>query len=138
MSRYISKKDRKFVAKRANNCCEYCLMPEAFSLIGFEIDHIIAIKHGGSNDIDNLAFACAICNYRKGTDIGTILLPDPQYIRFFNPRIDQWEAHFELSGYSINAKSSIGEGTIKIFQLNELRRIEERELLILAGLFPHR
>lgn len=136
MSRYISKKDRLAVKQRSNYCCEYCKTPETFSFIGYEIDHIISKKHGGSNELSNLAYACAICNYSKGTDIGTILLPSNQIIRFFHPRTDQWQEHFELSGYSISAKSDIGAATIKIFQFNTFRRVEERELLILAGLFP--
>lgn len=135
MSRYISKKDRAYVRKRANYCCEYCRTPEQFSFIGFEIDHIVSLKHGGDNDLGNLAFACAICNYRKGTDLGTFLSSKLELVRFFNPRIDKWHEHFELSGILIVAKTDIGEATNKIFQLNELRRVEERELLILAGLF---
>lgn len=39
---------------RALQCCEYCRIPELFSSIGFEIDHIISLKHGGSSGTDNL------------------------------------------------------------------------------------
>ena len=136
MSRYISSKNRLFVQSRANQCCEYCRMPELFSIIGFTIDHIISIKHGGSNDLSNLALACAFCNYFKGTDLGTILLPDQQLIRFFNPRGDKWDEHFQISEALILPKTDIGKTTVKIFQFNNVERILERESLINAGLFP--
>jgi HNH endonuclease len=32
---------------RANRCCEYCRIPADVSLLPFQIDHIIAEKHGG-------------------------------------------------------------------------------------------
>lgn len=136
MSRYISVKTRRFVRERAAQCCEYCLVPELFSFIGYEIDHIISLKHGGSNDAENLAWACAICNYNKGTDIGTILIPANKIIRFFNPRTDVWTEHFGASGPMILPKTEIGEGTAKIFRFNHIDRLLERESLANAGLFP--
>ena len=136
MSRYISKKSREVVKNRANECCEYCRVPEIFSFLGYEIDHIIAIKHGGTNDLSNLAWACTICNNLKGTDIGTMLLPEQTIVRFYNPRTDIWEEHFETSKALINSKTEIGEATVKIFQFNSLERLRERQELSKAGLFP--
>lgn len=136
MSRYVSRKNRLFVQQRALHCCEYCRVPELFSFLGYEIDHIIPVKHGGSSDLDNLAWACPICNKNKGTDVGTFLLPDLNLVRFYHPRIDVWEDNFEVSGPLIEPQTNIGKATIKIFQFNEPNRMEERELLLAAGLFP--
>ena len=111
-------------------------MPETFSIIGYEIDHIIPIKHGGNNLLENLAWACAICNYYKGTDVGTFLLPAMDLIRFFNPRIENWDEHFEVSGALILPKTQIGDSTVKILRLNHVDLIVEREMLVNAGLFP--
>ncbi|MBK9016171.1 MAG: HNH endonuclease [Saprospiraceae bacterium] len=72
--------------------------------MGYEIDHIISIKHGGVGTLLNLAWACAICNLNKGTDVGTLLLPSQDFVRFFNPRIDDWAFHFEISGTLILPK----------------------------------
>lgn len=113
MSR-ISFKTRQFVRERAHFNCEYCLTPELFSFIGYEVDHIISRKHGGQNDVNNLAWSCSICNYRKGTDVGTILQPKQVFVRLFNPRIDIWGDHFKLSNLTIEAKTDIGEATIKV------------------------
>lgn len=30
------------------------------------VDHLVARKHGGTDDLDNLVAACAPCNYAKG------------------------------------------------------------------------
>jgi hypothetical protein len=35
------------VWQRAHRCCEYCRMPQDYDEATFEIDHIIASKHGG-------------------------------------------------------------------------------------------
>ena len=130
MSEYIPKRDREFVAKRANYCCEYCKMPQRFSLFAFHVDHITSLKHGGKTELTNLAFACGFCNGNKGTDLGTFLLNEQTIIRFFNPRVDNWNLHFEMVDAVIYGKSPIGEATIKIFQFNEIERVLERKLLL--------
>ncbi len=63
--------ERAFIALRAMDCCEYCQIHEDFMFLAFEIDHIISIKHGGGNEIANLAYACPHCNQHKGTDLTT-------------------------------------------------------------------
>jgi 5-methylcytosine-specific restriction endonuclease McrA len=84
MARWISAELRQTIADRANHLCEYCLIAEADTFYGCEVDHIISLKHGGSSDPDNLAFACALCNRAKGSDVGSIAKPG-DFIRFFNP-----------------------------------------------------
>ena len=46
------------VWQRAHHCCEYCRMSQEYDDAGFEIDHIIARKHGGLNVASNLALSC--------------------------------------------------------------------------------
>jgi hypothetical protein len=87
---------RRLVASRADYLCEYCLIHKDDTFLGCEIDHIISLKHGGTNDEDNLAHACAFCNRQKGSDIGSVLLPSREFIRFFDPRRDRWMEHFRL------------------------------------------
>jgi hypothetical protein len=137
MSRYIPQSTRKLIVSRAHLLCEYCLLHESQSYIGFELDHIISIKHGGDNELDNLAYACMYCNQNKGTDIGTMLLPSDAFQRFYNPRKDKWSDHFEFSNTLILPKTNIGEGTIKILQLNNVDRLVERQIWLDAGMFPH-
>jgi 5-methylcytosine-specific restriction endonuclease McrA len=60
MTRWISAELRETVAARANFFCEYCLVAEQDTFYGCEVDHIISLKHGGSSEADNLAYACTI------------------------------------------------------------------------------
>lgn len=73
MSRtYISATLRRTVSDRAQNCCEYCLIPEMLALASHQVDHIIAEKHGGATTTENLALSCPLCNQAKGSDIASI------------------------------------------------------------------
>ncbi|WP_229600112.1 HNH endonuclease signature motif containing protein [Runella sp. SP2] len=103
------------------------MQPDLFAYISHQIDHIISIKHGGENNLDNLAYACFQCNVNKGSDIGTVLLPDRTLIRLYNPRIDYWHDHFEIENGVIYPKTTIGQATIKILDFNDVDRILERQ-----------
>jgi hypothetical protein len=131
----ISEALRDFVVHRANSCCEYCLLDSKYSFFSFHIEHIVSLKHGGQTQPNNLALACSICNFNKGSDIATRLLPHPELIRFFNPRTDNWHEHFkhEESGLII-AKTNIGEATLKIFKFNHPDSLIERKELLQKGL----
>jgi hypothetical protein len=63
---------RRLVEQRAGGACEYCGISESSTFAAHEVDHIIAIKHGGLTEEANLALACAVCNKHKGTDIASI------------------------------------------------------------------
>lgn len=48
---------RRQIIERAGTRCEYCLLPAEVCFFPHEIDHVIAEKHGGKTESDNLAFA---------------------------------------------------------------------------------
>lgn len=48
----------RLIWRRANRTCEYCQLPQAYSHLPFEVDHVIAKKHGGKSLASNLALAC--------------------------------------------------------------------------------
>lgn len=54
------------VWQRAASVCEYCRLSQSCSSIPFEIDNIIARKHGGLTEEANLALSCFYCNSHKG------------------------------------------------------------------------
>jgi 5-methylcytosine-specific restriction endonuclease McrA len=66
MSEYVPIALRRFVAARSAGHCEYCRYPQAASFLTFEVEHIIARKHGGQSVEENLALACPFCNQAKG------------------------------------------------------------------------
>lgn len=51
---------RRLVRARANDRCEYCLLPQHASEATFHIEHILAEQHEPPNldDPSNLALAC--------------------------------------------------------------------------------
>ena len=135
MARWISAELRQTIADRANLLCEYCLIAEADTFYGCEVDHIISLKHGGSSEPNNLAYACALCNRAKESDVGSISASG-EFTRFFNPRTDAWCEHFRLEGASIQPLTTIGEVTARILGFNDSARLHEREEMIRFGKYP--
>ena len=134
MNRYLSERLRKRVEKRANDICEYCLIPIEETFFGGEIDHILSRKHGGQTVFENLALACQPCNRNKGSDLGSNSEISGKLTMFYNPRIDKWTEHFQLDDEAnINPLSDIAEVTIRIFKFNDFERILERQGLIELG-----
>ena len=52
---------QQLVWQRARRRCEYCHFPADIALLPFQIDHIIAEKHGGPTAAENLALSCERC-----------------------------------------------------------------------------
>jgi hypothetical protein len=136
MRKTISDKTRLMVAQRAEFRCEYCRIHSADLFLSFEIDHIIALKHGGNNHPDNLAYACPHCNQHKGSDFATLLNDFNDIVRLFNPRIDNWNIHFEAVNGEIVAQTRIGEASVKIFRFNQPDLLIIRRLLTQVGRYP--
>lgn len=136
MSRNVPDKLRGQVGFRAGFRCEYCRLHESFAMYKFEVDHIVAIKHGGLTELDNLAYCCVRCNRNKGTDLVTVLDGSKTFVPLFNPRVHIWEEHFETHLGVISGKTDIGEATVKLLNFNTVERIIGRRLMEEAGVYP--
>lgn len=136
MSTYISRPTRKLVMARAGYRCEYCRILEYLSSFDYHIDHIIGVQHGGSSSLNNLAYVCSACNWKKGPNISTILHLDGPLIPLFNPRTQDWFEHFEVKKGILEAKTLIAEATIKLLELNRDNKIEERFEMMIADFYP--
>jgi hypothetical protein len=125
---------RDAVFARAAGRCEYCRMLQACDPIPFELDHIIAQKHRGPTESDNLAVACFARNNHKGPNLAGI---DPLLgvlVRLFHPRNDDWEDHFQLFGDGLLVgRSSIGRATVVVLEMNLPHRVAHRAALIEEG-----
>jgi hypothetical protein len=126
----------RLVWERARLCCEYCRMPQEFDEIAFEIDHIIARKHGGPTTADNLALACFFCNNRKGPNLSGIDPVSGRVVELFNPRRQRWGRHFQWVGPRVVGRTKSGRATVAVLEMNLPARVELREVLGSAGLFP--
>ena len=122
---------RQQVRERANARCEYCRTPDQYSSNSFQIDHIIPMKrHGGSDGLNNMAWACPHCNRTKETDVGGydeagVLTP------LFNPRTHVWDDHFYMDEAAmIVSTSSIGRVTIRLLDLNDALSVYVRSTLV--------
>jgi hypothetical protein len=60
----LSKKTRFEVFKRDGFRCMYCGAHPPSVLL--EVDHVLAVAAGGTNDMDNLVTSCEPCNRGKG------------------------------------------------------------------------
>ena len=99
-------------------------------------DHIIARKHRGPTQEDNLAWACYLCNLLKGTDLASVDIETGQVVRLFNPRLDNWAEHFRLKDGGIVPLTPIGRVTEYLLQFNQPQSMQERRMLIVAGRYP--
>ena len=133
---YVSAALRRDVTERAGGRCEYCLFPSDSAFLTFEIEHIVAEKHGGATASENLALACPFCNRAKGSDLASIDPESGELTPFFNPRTQRWPDHFELDGATVRPTTAIGRVTAAILQFNHPDRIVERARLIRIGRYP--
>lgn len=120
---------RRQIVERAGNRCEFCLLPGEVGFFPHEIDHVIAEKHGGKTELENLAYACWRCNRHKGTDLGSF---DPETNLFsplFNPRMQVWTEHFQFDGEEIIGLTSEGRTTVRLLRFNSDTRRAERAIL---------
>ncbi len=127
---------RQKVAERAKHCCEYCRLPEAWTSLPFQQDHVIAEKHEGETSLANLAYACLHCNSFKGPNIAGCDSHTGDVVRLFNPRRDRWDEHFEWGGPMMVARTAIGRVTIAVLRINLPYRVAARASLIDEGLLP--
>lgn len=136
MSKVFSTATRQFVALRADYRCEYCRKPEFVSNFTFHVEHIIGQQHKGSDHLDNLAYACSYCNWKKGPNISTLLFEEGPIIPLFHPRKNVWMENFYVTADGfIYAKTDIGEGTLRLLDFNAVDRVLERKLLVELGVF---
>ncbi len=132
----IPRELRRFVKKRAEGCCEYCLQSSDFDSIPYHIDHVIPRRHRGDTIESNLCLSCAICNVMKGSEIGSFDSLDGSITRLFDPRTDIWDDLFELEGSIIQPLTPIGRVTEFVLDLNSVERVQERHQLLRLGYYP--
>ena len=121
---------RQFVRDRAGMRCEYCRLPEEHHELPFQMEHIVAKKHQGGDDTDNLAWSCYRCNAFKGPNIAGIDPESRLLTRLFHPRLDRWENHFSWIGPELHGDTAVGRTTIDVLRINHADSITIRRLLL--------
>jgi hypothetical protein len=127
---------RELVRDRAKGRCEYCGKPEGVNTFSHQVDHIIPENHTGTSEFHNLAWSCLRCNSTKGSEIASYDVVNKQLIPLYNPRIQNWDEHFEMKAdASIEGKTPVGRVTVRILQMNHLKQLKTRRNLIESGLW---
>ena len=128
---------RALVRSRAHWRCEYCQLHETdVPLFSFHIEHILPKKHGGYDDPRLLAWACHYCNLSKSSNLSGRDPETGRIIVLFNPRRQRWARHFAWDGPLAVGLTPCGRATIAVLNINAKHRIDLRELLLQADLFP--
>jgi hypothetical protein len=119
---------RDLVRVRADHRCEYCrLRQSALFVVQFQIEHIVAKKHGGDDDPENLALACLHCNLHKGSDLSGIDPLTGAMTRLFHPRRDKWHEHFRFDRTQIVGITDVGRITVRLLNVNSNQQVQIRE-----------
>ncbi len=121
------------VRERAREQCEYCQLPQSAFPFSFQLDHILAEKHGGETVESNLALACPHCNRHKGPNIAGVDPNSGQLVRLFHPRQDRWSEHFQWEGTYLVGKTAVGSVTIQVLAMNAHDQQIVREELLQEG-----
>lgn len=129
----MSPRVRRQVRQRAGGRCEYCHLPEAVAELHFQVDHVVAQKHGGGSGIVNLAWACFRCNTHKGPNLAGKDRRTRRVLRLFNPRTDAWKDHFRWSGPTLIGKTGIGRVTVDVLCINRPDALLLRRSLMAEG-----
>jgi 5-methylcytosine-specific restriction endonuclease McrA len=130
--------EKRIIQERAGYCCEYCKFPMLYSHDSFHIEHILPIKFGGTNELDNLAWACDGSNTNKGSYIQWIDPVSGVKLALFNPRQDVWKNHFQWNEdfSTIITLTPVAGATLDLLKMNRLGLVNIRKALFVYGVLP--
>lgn len=135
----ISPEIERRVRSAARHRCGYCLSPQHLVMARLEIEHIIPLAKGGTNDESNLWLSCPLCNRYKGDRITAIDPVSGLIVPLFNPRTQVWHEHFRWSddGIRIEGLTPTGRATALALHLaDDPDALLVRHYWILAGWHP--
>lgn len=134
----VTAKQRRTVAERAQDCCEYCRCQVRFATQSFSVEHIIPRSQGGKTALDNLALACQGCNGHKYNKIEGYDPVSGQIVSLYHPRQQEWSSHFTWNDdYTlIVGLTPTGRATIEALQLNREGVVNLRKVLYIMAEHP--
>src|SRR5690606_6943772 len=133
----LSSKQKQAVRAKAGDCCEYCRLSQSGSFARFHVDHIIALKHGGTDADDNLCLACPDCNAHKGENVAALDPLTHDATKLYNPRQQKWDNHFRInSNATLTGLTPVGRATIRVLRINDEERVKHRLGELIAGDYP--
>jgi len=99
------------------------------------VEHIIP---DDGDDLINLCLSCASCNLSKASATEALDPQTQKTVALFNPRMQEWSAHFEWidQGIRIKGKTAIDRATIGRLKMNQDRFVIARHNWINSGTHP--
>jgi hypothetical protein len=103
-----------------------------------EIEHIVPIAKGGTDDEENLWLSCRDCNSYKSSKVTGFDEETKQEIKLFSPRKQSWNEHFifDESKTIIIGKTPCGRATVNALRINEEQAVKARTIWVKAGWYP--
>ncbi|MCW5933050.1 MAG: HNH endonuclease [Fimbriimonadia bacterium] len=118
----ISQEVLNKVRMRASFACEYCGVQETDTGGELTVDHFQPQSLSGSDDLDNLVYACFRCNIYKSAYWHELDTPS-----LWNPRNEPASSHFmESEDGNLVALSEIGVTSIRVLRLNRPALVKYR------------
>jgi hypothetical protein len=135
----ISNDQRRRVRERAAGCCEYCRVSQSSHLARFHVDHVVAIKHGGTDTDNNLCLSCAKCNGYKGSNVAALDPLTRAATKLYDPRQQKWDEHFNINpDATLSGLTPEGRTTIFVLRMNDEERVVQRLGDLMVGDYPCR
>jgi len=136
--RSIPEAVRARVRSEADGRCGYCRARQDYLPWTLEIDHIVPLAKGGSDDESNLWLACHSCNLFKADQTHGLDPLSGRRVHLFNPRRQRWGRHFRWSeeGDRIVGRTACGRATVVALSLNNLVAVTVRRNWVAAGWHP--
>lgn len=105
--------------------CGYCGVSEAFMGSLLEIDHFVPTSAGGTDNLDNLIYACTACNRFKRDYVPE--KHSPESLRLLHPKRDDVREHIaELDQGRLIGLTSRGWFHLQQLNLNRPQLVEMR------------
>lgn len=104
-----------------------------------EIEHLVPLSKGGTNEELNLWLACPLCNGHKANQTEAVDPETGQIVPLFNPRTQIWHEHFSWNegGLKIVGNTPTGRATVIALHLaDDPDALLVRSFWIQAGWHP--
>ena len=126
------------VRQRAGNRCGYCQSPQHLVFGWLEIEHVVPVGRGGTDDESNLWIACRFCNTFKSDAVDGVDPVTGRRVPLFDPRGQAWSDHFRWSedGSQVVGITPSGRATVARLQLNYQLAVTVRMNWVAAGWHP--
>ena len=134
----ISNENRMKVREQYNFRCGYCGVREIDVGSALEIDHFQPTSQRGSDELDNLVYACPACNRYKAVQQTAVDPLTNQTVSLFHPQQQRWLDHFVWNedATQIVGTTAIGRATVEALKMNRSQLLRVRRMWVKMGEHP--